>query len=1307
MSKKFTKFMAFFMSLLMIITVLPTEYLLSYALEIDDNSLSFVEIGDKEVEVSNDSIMIQAKTYKKEYEIKTQFNYAIDYKTKNSYAPGEMVYVIPSFGFYDNGVTSGYILPTDISVNNTNTEIWNYEITNIGDSRVVKITNKITLTPEVVTDGYMQFATVINPRTMLAGKVTLNPIVILISEDGGNTATKSNQLKWGYTLYKDEFSISEDIKDVQVENASELGKDANTYYWAKYDVNISSEVANLHSLQANNFKVNMFLPNGAILYSVNGNKNVTTTNNTYSTEFNVSEWNYTQIDTPKTLSIIVKYPKSTFDGSEVSNNVSLDVQYIGENSYQEIATASVKHTLHDYDVKYDGDLFAVQTDKNAGYEISWNSLNRGKASPFSFYMSGLSRYNGSYSAIIENDALEILTNDGFYRLTNSEYNFSQIVINDLTHFTNSIGEQYTSLDFAILVNDELFKSGSINNNTQTFVLPENTTSVAVAFYDLNSSLYLDSTAIKVIGAIDLKDSSNVIKEGELRNLVNLLVLDDDGNVLNKVDKTNYIGSDAERLANYDLDKYGMYLQRDIDSLIVTYKASQINVNTQFNPTKSVYNKNTNNQESKLEITSFFAAPGEVNSFSVYDILPKDVTFTGNITYLADADLYLADGTIIAKEDVNTFLNKYAKVNIIDNYKSSGRTYIDITFTFENGKEICFDSTMTNSFTSGKITTILDVTVPNVDATYDNTVAMIFHDEHHETILKTKDDGSASLVNKDEVLWMDIDNDGNVEELVDYANATLTSVYVKADNEPIIPEKTPSIKIEKTSDKEVYNNGETIIYTINVTNNGETDLTNVVITDKLDGEFTLQDGIKINKNIATIEKLEIGKTLTLTYKVAVPTNSKNGDTIKNIVTVTTNEGVSDEDDVTVKIEVPEVKPEKTPSISITKTADKEVYKIGETIVYTINVINNGEIDLTNVVITESLIGTFVEDNNIKINNNIATIDSLKIGESKTLIFKVVVPSTSKDGDIIQNTVTVTTNEKVSDEAKKDIKVIVPVVIKENPSLDIVKTADKATYNPEDTITYTIKVTNDGNIDLNNVKIIETLNGKWKEVSSNINIVDDKNATIKELKVGETETLTFIYVVPSNATDNSSIKNIVKAQEDTYNLNDSDDVTVTILEKENPAIAITKVADKKNVKPGETIIYTITVKNTGNVDLTNVNIVDSLTKGKFSNVDTVTRVNDYTLIIPTLKVGESKSFTFTYKVDENNTSKSITNVVTAIETSHSLRVEDKVSTNIEKPITTTITQIVQTGDNTPIIIFLGLAFISLIGMCVITKISTKRK
>ena len=92
---------------------------------------------------------------------------------------------------------------------------------------------------------------------------------------------------------------------------------------------------------------------------------------------------------------------------------------------------------------------------------------------------------------------------------------------------------------------------------------------------------------------------------------------------------------------------------------------------------------------------------------------------------------------------------------------------------------------------------------------------------------------------------------------------------------------------------------------------------------------------------------------------------------------------------------------------------------------------------------------------------------------------------------------------------------------------------------------------------------------------------------------------------------------------------------------------------------------------------------------------------------MKKGESKTFTFIYKVDEKSTAKEISNTATAIETDHNLRVEDKVVVPMTKTTTQAIKDIVHTGDNAPIIIMFGLAMMSLIGMSILAFTNKKKK
>ena len=81
----------------------------------------------------------------------------------------------------------------------------------------------------------------------------------------------------------------------------------------------------------------------------------------------------------------------------------------------------------------------------------------------------------------------------------------------------------------------------------------------------------------------------------------------------------------------------------------------------------------------------------------------------------------------------------------------------------------------------------------------------------------------------------------------------------------------------------------------------------------------------------------------------------------------------------------------------------------------------------------------------------------------------------------------------------------------------------------------------------------------------------------------------------------------------------------IETPNPSLAVVKTSDKTGVvKLGETITYTITVTNNGNVTINDIEVTDELTGNTGDNAFTIDR----------LAVGETKQFTATYTVTEDD-------------------------------------------------------------------------
>ncbi|MCQ2441201.1 MAG: hypothetical protein MJ076_04835, partial [Clostridia bacterium] len=103
------------------------------------------------------------------------------------------------------------------------------------------------------------------------------------------------------------------------------------------------------------------------------------------------------------------------------------------------------------------------------------------------------------------------------------------------------------------------------------------------------------------------------------------------------------------------------------------------------------------------------------------------------------------------------------------------------------------------------------------------------------------------------------------------------------------------------------------------------------------------------------------------------------------------------------------------------------------------------------------------------------------------------------------------------------------------------------------------------------------------------------------------------------------------------------------------------DKKVAKVGDTITYTITVKNTGDVDYKNLTVKSDLL--------------GITELIKSLKVGEVWTKQFTYVVKPEDAGKDIVNTVTAYdEDNNELAVKKSTATTIEIPVSP------KTGDTT---------------------------
>ena len=429
---------------------------------------------------------------------------------------------------------------------------------------------------------------------------------------------------------------------------------------------------------------------------------------------------------------------------------------------------------------------------------------------------------------------------------------------------------------------------------------------------------------------------------------------------------------------------------------------------------------------------------------------------------------------------------------------------------------------------------------------------------------------------------------------------------------------PDVTITKRADRDVYDPGETVTYHITVSNTGDVDLENLRVDDSLAGG-----------QMKAIEHLAVGETCAFDYEYRIPdgaaASSRIDNTVHVIGTPVIPEPGTDEYGQPIVIdpssytEPEDLDLEKVfvhgADIIVKKTADRRIYAPGDTASYTIEVINPNAYELTDVLVRDSLGGSFkqTEADGITLNEDgTVSIAVLPGGGKVSLRYEYQIPEDASAGQI-ENLV-IATGESTNPEYRK-------------PAISIIKKAEKYVYKPEETVKYTLTVTNTGNVDLEHVKVEDSLiGGTW---------VDSPD--IGDLAIGESVTLAYQYTIPEDAAEGEKIRNVAVATgttvpnpedpehpgspEEPEEVKDTDEEEVTVENGSAPAIDIIKSVDKKVLKPGGTAVYTLIVTNTGNTALTDVAVTDS-------NVDMGAEGS-----IGDLAAGESRTITYEFTVSED--------------------------------------------------------------------------
>ena len=416
-----------------------------------------------------------------------------------------------------------------------------------------------------------------------------------------------------------------------------------------------------------------------------------------------------------------------------------------------------------------------------------------------------------------------------------------------------------------------------------------------------------------------------------------------------------------------------------------------------------------------------------------------------------------------------------------------------------------------------------------------------------------------------------------------------------------------VSVVKTADSDPVTAGETVTYTVRVDNSGPDTAWGVTVQDVLPEDTTLAGISGCENDPADLsEPCSLGMILAgqhkeFTISADVSPSASGSLTNEAEVAATGEDPVEGNNRTTLETGV-----KTSADLSVSKSTDTDPVSAGESMAYTIRVQNNGPSDARSVQVTDILPeGVDVTEITGCQSNRAGEAVPCSLGDiaaSGFSEFTIAVDVGPSSSGVLANQVEV--SSQTPDPDSTNNSVILNSGTQSVADLSLTKTSDADEVVAGESLTYTIRVNNSGPSDAMSVQVTDALpeEATVTDISGcqNNPAATSTPCSLGDIPAGQSRQYTIAVNVASSASGTiTNTAKVATASEDPNPANNTDSADTTVTTAADLTLTVKGQTVQKtsadleadiHASPGDEIQYTVTLRNNGPSDASNV-VVDS--------------------------------------------------------------------------------------------------------------------